>query len=243
MTTRTNNAAIDWPQAVVALDPYVVKLATPRGTGTGFALSMSPGLVVIATAAHVVDNAHYWEEPIRVLHPHSGKSVLLRANERAIFLKEELDTAAVLIPNGALPLPESMLELPPPDKHLKVGFEVGWLGFPAVAPNQLCFFTGRISSWVENPNSYLVDGVAINGVSGGPAFFLKGGTGVLVTGVVSAYIPNRATGEALPGLCVVRDVRQFVELAQQYADMAKAQQQQSAPTEPPPPPEKPDGAA
>lgn len=236
---------IDWPDAVAQLEPYVVKISSPRGSGTGFVLSMSPssGLMVVATAAHVIDNAHYWEEPIRIHHPSSNGTVMLRAAQRAIFLEEGLDTAAIIFAKDVLPLPSSMLELPPEEKHLKVGFEIGWLGFPAVAPNQLSFFSGRISSWVEQPNRYLVDGVAINGVSGGPAFFLKGGTGMVVIGVVSAYIPNRATGETLPGVCVVRDVQQFQDLAKKFANVAEAKQEETVPSDPPPPPEKKDGAA
>ena len=150
----------------------------------------------IATAAHVVDHAHYWEEPIRIDHIISGKSLVIRRDERAVFLDPARDTAAVLFPRGELPLPAEALALGPKDMILKVGNEIGWLGFPAIPTASLCFFTGIVSAWVPSQNAYLVDGVAINGVSGGPAFhLLEGDEPVVVIGVVSAYVPNRATGE------------------------------------------------
>lgn len=232
-------AQINWPEAVGILQAHVVKLSTPRGSGTGFVLPIAPNsnVSIVATAAHVLDNAHYWEEPIRVQHDYSGKSLLLHANERAVFLKEERDTAALLFSKGSLPLPDTPVELVPDEKHLRIGHEVGWLGYPAVAATTLCFFSGRVSAWLETQRSYLVDGVAINGVSGGPAFHLHLEKPVVI-GVVSAYIPNRATGETLPGLCVVRDVQQFQELSKEFATVKEAKTQETVQNQPPPPPEK-----
>ncbi len=43
-------------------------------------------------------------------------------------------------------------------------------------------------------------------------------------GVVSAYVPNRATGDVLPGLSVVRDVSQFHELAPTFASLDQARE-------------------
>jgi len=74
------------------------------------------------------------------------------------------------------------------------------------------FFSGHISCYRENEDDYLVDGNAINGVSGGPAFYVDSKTSeTKICGVVTAYIPNRATGEALPGLCVVTSVEPYQE--------------------------------
>ena len=91
-------------------------------------------------------------------------------------------------------------------------------------------FSGRISAWIESDNAYLVDGVAINGVSGGPAFIV----GNMLIGVVSAYIPNRAMGEPLPGLAVVRGVNQYHDLAQEFETLDQAKAKEIPPTEPPP---------
>ena len=53
-----------------------------------------------------------------------------------------------------------------------------------------------------------------------------------VIGVVSAYVPNRATGDVLPGLSVVRDVTQFHELAPTFASLDQARDAEP-PAEPP----------
>jgi hypothetical protein len=82
---------------------------------------------------------------------------------------------------------------------------------------------------------YLVDGVAINGVSGGPAFYIKDGREIRVMGVVSAYAPNRATGETLPGLSVVRSVRRLHEVIQSLSSFDQAKEQQTRPASVPPP--------
>jgi hypothetical protein len=55
--------------------------------------------------------------------------------------------------------------------------------------------------------------------------------------VVSAYVPNRATGEVLPGLSVVRDVTQFHELAPSFASLDQAREAEPPPETPPPKPE------
>ncbi len=230
--------AIDWYQAVEIVRPFVIRISTPRGSGTGFLISSAKAnpMCAIATAAHVVDFAQYWEEPLRLDHSSSGKSLLIRHGERAVFLDKTRDTAAVFFNRGDVPVPSDMLPLAPHDMYLKVGIEIGWLGFPAIGGADLCFFTGRISAWVQSQEAYLVDGVTINGVSGGPAFHLDG-KNIILIGVVSAYVPNRATGEVLPGLGVIRNVTQFHELAPTFASLDQAKEQESPPAAPPSPPE------
>ena len=48
----------------------------------------------------------------------------------------------------------------------------------------------RLYKCLDSKRTYLVDGVAINGVSGGPTFALMG-QDMDIIGVVSAYILNR----------------------------------------------------
>jgi hypothetical protein len=215
------------------------EISTPRGSGSGFLISNGKQNAIcgIATAAHVIDHAHYWEEPIRIDHVTSGKSIVVRRNERAVMLDPERDTAALLFLRAELPLPPDPLQLAPKDKFLKVGSEIGWLGFPAIPAANLCFFVGTVSAWLQQQRAYLVDGVAINGVSGGPALHaadIDGKPFVAIMGVVSAYMPNRATGEVLPGLSVVRDVSQFHELAPTFASLDQARAAESR-AEPPAP--------
>lgn len=229
---------IQWAEAVEMIQPHVVRISTPGGSGTGFLISNGKNndIAGVATAAHVVNHAHYWEEPIRI--DHTAKSVVVRPNERAIFLDLNRDTAAVLFHRADIPLPAEPLPLVPKGRFLKVANRLGWLGFPAIPAANLCFFGGNISAWVDHQGAYLVDGVAINGVSGGPAFYLTGSTPpVVVVGVVSAYMPNRATGEVLPGLSVVRDVTQFHDLAPTFASLDQAREAAPAAQPPPPQPE------
>ncbi len=204
-------------------------------SGSGVALANDAQLLGIATAAHVIDFPHYWEQPIRVQHFASEKTVFLNEADRLIDVNYDTDTGSIVLPRQDLPLPDSPLPIISEDKHLKVGVEVGWVGFPAIAPNELCFFSGRISSWVEGKDFYFVDGVAINGVSGGPAFTVTEEGLVQLIGVVSAYVPNRATGAELPGLCVIRDVAPLQIMIKSLKGFEQAKQQEKTPDEPPPP--------
>ena len=231
---------LDWQHAVEMITPHVVKIVTPQGWGTGFlvANSQTRGLCGIATAAHVVDHAHLWEEPIRIQHHASGKSLVVRHAARAVLLaKGGQDTAAVVFKPDDIPFPKEPLRLTPEGMRFKIGNEVGWVGFPGIAPGQLCFFAGRVSAWLESERSYLIDGVAVNGVSGGPTFFHVG-PALVIIGTVSAYRANRATGETLPGLCVVADATQFHEVIKQFKSLEEAKQQESPPSVPSPPEEK-----
>ena len=223
---------MEWHEAVEAVSPHVVQISTPRGRGSGFFISTSEttDIIAVATAAHVVSDSNWWEEPIRLFHPNSGQSRILRVPDRVIHVEYEMDTAAILFRRDGFPLPQSPMAFIPEGSFLKVGNEIGWLGFPAIAPSplDLCFFTGRVSAWKQNSRSYLVDGVAINGASGGPTFSI---TAVLI-GIVSAYIPNFLTGQTLPGLSVIRDVKQFQELAKQFRSLDEASRQQAPPLPP-----------
>lgn len=225
---------VGWYEAIDTLRPHIVRIATPRGTGTGFLVSSSgvSRVCAIATAAHLVEEAHSWEEPIRVTD-HAGKSVLLRQMDRVIVVESSHDTAAILLMRGELSLPRDPCSLAPPGKHLRQGNEIGWLGFPAILCAELCLFSGRISAWIESQHAYLVDGVVINGTSGGPAFWIVRGA-VNLIGVVSAYVPNRATGEALPGLCVIRAVEDFHRVASTVRSIDEAKEKETAPEQPAP---------
>jgi hypothetical protein len=113
-----------------------------------------------------------------------------------------------------------------------------------MAEYTLCFFSGNVSAWQEWRNAYLVDGVAINGVSGGPVIFSTPTDGVQIVGSIAAYYANRATGEALPGLSVAQDVSHFQESISRIRTIDEAnrqkqnlqqqqqQQQQQQPTQP-----------
>lgn len=224
-----------WFQVVEEIKPYIVKLITRDGSGTGFlfAYSDSGKVCGIATAAHVINHANYWQESIRIQHFSSHETILIKEDERAIFLDANKDAASIVIHSSKLPFPKKLLALVPEGKYVKIGNEIGWMGFPAISPNDCCFFSGRLSCWINEQDSYLVDGVAINGVSGGPAFYHNSSEGITeILGVVSAYIPNRATGVSLPGLCVIRDVTPFHEAIARLKSLTAAKEE--APTPQPP---------
>jgi len=221
-------AQIEWHSAVENAEPLIFRISTPGGSGTGFIFSKSDttNIVAVATALHVVEHAHIWEEPIRLTHYKTGESFFLKAEDRAILYDYEQDTAAVMFtwdncqPDVVLP------ELIEEDNFVKTGVEIGWLGFPAVSQGELCFFSGRVSAAIQNNTAYLVDGVAINGVSGGPTLWL-GQNQAKCVGVVSAYIPNRSTGESLPGVAVVQDVRQFHDVISRFRSLDEAKSKEA----------------
>jgi len=225
-----------WRAAFEAVEPYMVKITSPQGSGTGFFVACSDDreLLGIATAAHVIDFPHYWKQPIRIEHFKSRQTVFLNDGDRSIDIDYDRDVAAIVIRGGELPFPEDPLPLIGETEWLKVGIEVGWVGFPAISPSNLCFFSGRTSCWVASEGFYFVDGVAINGVSGGPTFFLSKDS-VEIIGIVSAYVPNRATGAQLPGLCVVRDALPLYTTIKGLRSFGEAKQQETQPEGPPPP--------
>jgi hypothetical protein len=199
---------IAWQEAVEAIKPYVVRISTPDHSGTGFlfAYAAAGGICGFATAAHALAQAFYWEQPVRVEHFATGTERLLRPVDRSIVLDESTDTGAIVFVRDDFPLPQVPLPTTPETMNYRVGVEIGWVGFPGVQLDQLCFFSGRISAWHEQKQAYLVDGVAISGVSGGPAFHVGADGKPILLGVVSAYLPNKAAGAALPGLSVVQHI-------------------------------------
>ena len=202
---------MNWSLAIEAVTKQVVKIETPTGHGTGFVAFYNQDLswCGIATAAHVVGHAEEWQQPIRIRHEGSEAPTFLKPDQRVIFLDRPRNSAIVLFLKGELQLPEIPIALLPMDQPCPIGVDVGWLGYPAIEPNTLCFFAGTVSARQVNRRSYLIDGVAIHGVSGGPVFHCPTPTSVQVIGCVSAYQANRATGEALPGLLTAQDVSQF----------------------------------
>lgn len=219
-------AEINWRKDIEIVKPYVVKIDTPSGSGTGFLFAYTENKLVcgIATAAHVVNKSHLWKELIRIKHFISGETKLLNASDRVTDLDKKLDTAVILFAKGKIPFPEDTLTFISEKRALKAGNEIGWLGFPSVSPNDLCFFIGRISCWVNDSRTYLVDGVAINGVSGGPVFYISK-DGIEVIGSVSAYLPNRV--RATPGLAMVSHVEQYQKVIKTIKNMEEAKKKEA----------------
>ena len=203
---------MNWEQVVQKVTPYVFKIETPAGHGTGFLLLYNDAKTWcgVATALHVVEYANTWKQPIRLTYHSSSKELFLKDSEYIILADWKTDSAVILFQKPIFELPSELIELIPLSTPLSIGNEVSWLGFPAIEPYTLCFFSGNISARQDFRKAYLIDGVAINGVSGGPVLYYSTGTeSIQIVGIVSAYRASRATGDTLPGLLYAQDVSHF----------------------------------
>jgi hypothetical protein len=219
-----------WQNIVEKISPYLVKVETPNGHGTGFLClaNHDKSILGVATAAHVVGHADEWQQPIRLRSFHTGKAALFKEGNRVVRLDWKTDSAVILFPAGELSFPENLIPLLPTEETLPIGVEIGWLGFPAIEPFTPCFFSGSVSARRDDQSAYLIDGVAINGVSGGPVFYSTDADGVRIVGIITAYRANRATGDTLPGLSYAQDVSHFRKVIEdiQRLDEAKNAKEQ-----------------
>jgi hypothetical protein len=200
-----------------------VKIKTPSGHGTAFlvAYNKSRNLMAIATAAHVVTEVDEWRLPLKIIPERSYEPVFLEDDERVILIDDDRDSALVVVGTSAMPLPADPLPLVPKDVYDVSGCPLGWLGYPGLAPDHLCFFHGWTSAWVSRGEYYLIDGVAINGVSGGPVFE-DAGTGLpRLVGLVSAYYSNR---EVLPGLLKAYDLTHAHRTIERWHNLGEARE-------------------
>jgi hypothetical protein len=76
---------------------------------------------------------------------------------------------------------------------------------------------------MEARKAYLIDGVAIHGVSGGPVIYRCEDSKVRIVGIVTLYRANRATGEALLGLLYAQDVSHFQKAIVTMRNIEEAQ--------------------
>jgi hypothetical protein len=244
---------MNWNTIVDKIKPYIVKIETPSGSGTGFLCLYNENKkwCGIATALHVVSDADDWQQPIKIIHYASFEQIFLKESQRVIYTDYKTDSAIILIEKPEkMPLPATVLPLQPIDRPLDIGFEVGWLGFPYIEPYTLCFFSGCISARREDRKAYFIDGVSINGVSGGPVFYSNETEGVKIVGIVSAYKANRATGATLPGLLIAQDVSHFHGVTQHIKSIDEARKkkqelkvEEEKNDKSPPPPNKLDSAS
>jgi S1-C subfamily serine protease len=217
-----------WHKVYEKVKPYVVRISTQDGFGTGFlfAYNKDHSLAAIATAAHVVKQARDWRQPLKITHYASGETVFFSDAERVIWLDTSRDAATIIIPSKMFKFPTSTLQLMDSTKFKKIGVEVAWVGFPNLAANSLCFFSGQISSFVPEDDSYLIDGVAINGVSGGPVFNELDDSTPELIGLVSAYMANRRATDTLPGLLRAQDVTSFHTHIKMMKDLDDAKEKE-----------------
>lgn len=210
---------MDWHQEVRQVIPHVVRIETPDGHGTGFLRYRQDGWFGIATARHVIAAAYKWDKPIKIYHDSSQTPITLLQGQRAVALDSRADAAMVLAreTDALAEWPDTPIELYESTYHLRRGVAVGWLGYPHLVEDgtYCCFFSGSISAYRDH--RYFIDGVAIQGVSGGPAFCTVWDDDVkklklAIIGSVSAYRPNKAGEDTTPGVLIADDVSGFHNL-------------------------------
>ena len=151
-----------WNEAARKVATQVVRIDTHDSRGTGFFIygDSGAGVLTIGTAYHVIENAG--KKPVHVKVA-DGRTLVMN-NHAPGMIYAQLDDldAVVIICTGLddIPVPSVPL-LDKRESLLNVGVELGWLGFPRIAPDRLCFFSGRISAIGED--HFLVDGTAIHG--------------------------------------------------------------------------------
>ena len=220
---------MSWADNFKTIEPYIMYIETPDGSGTAYLFTYNERKTIVgfATAAHVVEHAYNWKQPIKLTHYITQKELFLKDDDRAIWINQMRDSASILIINNNLDIPKDALPLIDPKKHLLIGAEVGWVGFPSIASPNLCLFTGRISARIKYLDSYLIDGVAINGVSGGPVIHYSPKNKIRIIGTVSSYVSNRRYGETLPGLLRVQDVTPFHDTINTLMSLDEAKEKQT----------------
>jgi len=178
--------------------------------GSGFLLGETQDLKMVATARHVVVGLA--PEAATIQHCLTGNSVRVgsgrTSGERQFFSANTDNSDASILIFSAPELPVPTVPIVERIEDVHVGMQVGWMGCPGFQLGHPCFFSGHISAALGR--SYLVDGVAAPGVSGGPVF-CRTELGLRIVGSVSAYRPGRKKLDddsvvLLPGLSVANDV-------------------------------------
>lgn len=116
-----------------------------------------------------------------------------------------------------------------------IGSSIGWLGYPVLIDKgiiQPSFFSGVISNIFPATDQYVIDGVSIDGVSGGPVFYLSNDcSDSFIIGSISSYHVNRVpvgeNMESWPGLLISYNVSVFKPLIEHLKTLEDAKNQQA----------------
>ena len=90
---------MSWHKQQDSLQPYLIRIETQGGSGTGFHFAYNPdeSLAAIATAAHAENDAHEWKQPIKLIHHATGEVAFVTEDMRAVLVDNQLDSATILI--------------------------------------------------------------------------------------------------------------------------------------------------
>lgn len=200
------------------ISPSVVRVQTQNGYGTGFIFWENQELCCIATASHVIEPANQegWEQPILITQS-DGKSIRIYPHDRWVVPRlNNGDSAAIVARKENLKIPDVLIPLQE-EIPIPIGSRIGWLGYPSLIDKgiiQPSFFSGVISNIFPATDQYVIDGVSIHGVSGGPVFYLsEDGSDSFIVGSISSYHVNRVpvgeNMESWPGLLISHNVSVF----------------------------------
>ena len=96
---------MNWDRAVAAVAPYVVRIETPNGYGTGFLAfyNLDKSWCGVATAAHIVAHADDWQQPIKIMHAGSpSPPLILHQPNRMVVLDRANDSAIIFFSKSIL---------------------------------------------------------------------------------------------------------------------------------------------
>lgn len=229
---------MDWSESVSVVTPFIVKIHTQQKNGTGFIFWQNKDYCCIATAYHVIEDANLkgWEQPIYLTQP-NGKVVRLNPGNRNITSKLNADidgdSAAIFIWKTGLEFPAECLPLWDFSREIPIGAEVGWLGYPVLINKDILqpsFFSGTISNHFPTLEQYVIDGVAIHGVSGGPVFCELDKSEPHIIGTISSYFANRViiqgSVEAWPGVAISHSFTAFKDVRKDLLNLDAVQHNQ-----------------
>lgn len=217
------------------ISPSVVRVKTQNGYGTGFIFWENQEICCIATASHVIEPAIQpgWEQPILITQS-DGESIHIYPHDRWIVPRlDNGDSAAIVVRKESLIVPNKLIQLQE-EATTPIGSKVGWLGYPSLINASIIqpsFFSGVISNIFPHPlNQYVIDGVSIHGVSGGPVFYLSDNCrDCFIIGSISSYHVNRVPVgnnlESWPGLLISHNVSVFKPVIEHLKTLEEAKNQ------------------
>lgn len=209
---------LPWYDLIERISHVVFRVHADANLGTGFVFSLGvkkesgQHVAFFVTALHVVKAALQANAPIELVSEDGKRRFSSSNGDLEIWPIGDLshDTALIgITANEPIVSKERLRPILVPEHHALRGAEVGWVGFPGIFEPELCFFHGHVSGYRGDPPAYLADGVAMGGVSGGPAFNSHG----IIIGFVSAYIPNQVNSlTTLPGVSALIPIQHLGKL-------------------------------
>ncbi|MBN1764150.1 MAG: trypsin-like peptidase domain-containing protein [Sedimentisphaerales bacterium] len=211
---------IAWDEIVDLAEKIVFQVVTESCSGTCFAVSLGAEsgskykYICFVTAWHVIEDIDKSKDKLTLISSDRKTVIDAKPGYYDLFSlgPNIFDTALFIIKSSEIIVKqEELLPMLGYQWIMPRGAQISWVGFPGIVKTDLCFFSGHVSGYINEPPTYLIDGVAINGVSGGPAFDNR----AHIIGLVSAYIPNKVDETTtLPGLMAlvpISSVRYYME--------------------------------